>query len=90
MQLRKKQDLNPFIVFLAPPSFEELEKRLRGRKTETEDQIQRRLKTAKNEMDALHNDKDHTLFDHVLVNDQIDATYEQFKQVLRTKMQLNF
>lgn len=36
-------------VFILPPSFEELEHRLRGRGTETEDRIEARLETAKRE-----------------------------------------
>jgi guanylate kinase len=35
----KRTDLNARFVFLAPPSLEELEKRLRGRGTETEDSL---------------------------------------------------
>ena len=37
----KKTDLNPLFVFIKPPSMEELERRLRGRQTETEESIQR-------------------------------------------------
>jgi guanylate kinase len=36
----KKTDLNPHYVFIKPPSMSELEKRLRGRNTETEESIQ--------------------------------------------------
>ena len=36
----KKTDMNPHYVFIKPPSMEELEKRLRGRNTETEESIQ--------------------------------------------------
>ena len=37
-------------IFVLPPSFEELERRLRGRGTETEEKIQKRLETAKGEI----------------------------------------
>lgn len=37
-------------IFVLPPSFEELERRLRGRGTETEDKIVKRLETAKGEL----------------------------------------
>lgn len=37
-------------IFVLPPSFEELERRLRGRGTETEDKIVKRLQTAKGEL----------------------------------------
>lgn len=43
-------DLNPLLVFVLPPSIEELERRLRARKTETEESLKRRLDTAKGEI----------------------------------------
>ena len=48
-------------VFVSPPSFAELEKRLRGRGTETEDKIVKRLANAKGELDARN---EPGLFDH--------------------------
>jgi guanylate kinase len=56
--------LNPYgvFVFLAPPSFEELERRLTIRKTEAQIDLDRRLKTAREEMERL------PLFDYVVVN----------------------
>ena len=47
----KQTDLNPLYVFVMPPSIEELERRLRGRGTETEESLQRRLNTAKIEIE---------------------------------------
>lgn len=46
----RNSDLNPLLVFIRPPSLEELERRLRGRKTETEESLEKRLTTAKREM----------------------------------------
>ena len=54
-------------VFLLPPSVEELEHRLRGRGTETEDSIQERLATARQEL--AQQDK----FTLKLVNDRVDT-----------------
>ena len=54
-------------IFLLPPSVEELERRLRGRGTETEDSIQERLATARQEL--AQQDK----FTLKLVNDQVDT-----------------
>ena len=40
----KKSEFHPkYYIFIKPPSMEELERRLKGRKTETEESIQRRL-----------------------------------------------
>lgn len=51
VQKVKESSLSPIYVFIAPPSFEELEKRLRGRGTETEEQMKTRLGNAKKELE---------------------------------------
>ena len=47
----KNTNLNPLLVFIEPPSIEELEQRLRKRNTETEDSLQKRLNTARIELE---------------------------------------
>jgi guanylate kinase len=54
-------------VFVEPPSYEELERRLRGRGTESAEQFARRLATAREELDA------RSEFDVALVNDDVQA-----------------
>ncbi|XP_072951643.1 guanylate kinase 1-like [Typha angustifolia] len=71
--------LEALFIFICPPSFEELEKRLRVRGTETEEQIQKRLRNAKEEIDQ---GRSPGLFDHILVNDNIDTCYETLKKLL--------
>jgi guanylate kinase len=58
-------------VFVSPPSLEVLEKRLRNRKTETEEEILKRINKAEEEM----TDKD--AFDMVLINEDLDTTCQQ-------------
>jgi guanylate kinase len=70
---RKVYPTKTLTVFLAPPSIEELERRLRGRGTETEDAIVRRMTNAHSEMAHQHK------FDLVIVNDDLEQTYEQLK-----------
>ncbi|KAK1397511.1 Guanylate kinase [Heracleum sosnowskyi] len=70
--------LEAIFIFVCPPSFEELEKRLRARGTETEEQIQKRLRNAKNELEK---GRDSGLFDHMLVNDDFDSCYESLKKL---------
>ena len=55
-----------FTVFLAPPSWEVLVERLTGRGTETDEVIQRRLQTAREELNAQEE------FDAVVINDNVD------------------
>lgn len=64
------------LVFIAPPSWEALVGRLRGRGTETEEQMQRRLATAEAEMAAAAE------FDHVVVNDDLGEAVQELVELL--------
>lgn len=69
----KKSSVDAKYVFIAPPSMEELEKRLRGRATDKEESILTRLANAQGELDygmASGN------FDLVLTNDNLDKTFQ--------------
>lgn len=68
--------LEAIFIFICPPSNEELEKRLRARGTENEDQILKRLRNAKAELER---GKSPGLFDHILVNDDLEACYQNLK-----------
>ncbi|MGP3705749.1 guanylate kinase [Gordonia paraffinivorans] len=63
-------------VFLAPPSWDELVARLRGRGTETPEAIERRLATAEVEMAARDE------FDHVIVNSEVDRAVSELVSLL--------
>ncbi|WP_374112064.1 guanylate kinase [Pseudonocardia sp. TRM90224] len=63
-------------VFLEPPSFEELARRLRGRGTESQAQFERRLVTAREEMAAK------TEFDVVVVNDDVQVVVDRLVELL--------
>ncbi|OVA10246.1 Guanylate kinase-like [Macleaya cordata] len=75
----RASSLEAIFIFICPPSFEELEKRLRARGTETEEQVQKRLRNAKSELEE---GKSSGLFDHILVNDDLDKCYESLKKLL--------
>lgn len=64
------------LVFLAPPSWEELEARLRGRATETAEEQERRLATARTELEARGE------FDHVVVNDTVERAALELAQLM--------
>jgi len=75
----RASSLEAIFIFVCPPSFEELEKRLRARGTETEEQIQKRLRNARAELDQSNSPG---LFDHLLVNDDLETCYEKLKKLL--------
>lgn len=63
-------------VFILPPSFEELEHRLRGRGTETEEKVRERLETAKRELPYAPQ------YDYQIVNGgDIEAAYQILREV---------
>lgn len=71
--------LDAIFIFICPPSMEELEERLRARGTETEDQILKRLRNAKEE---IKQGKSSGIFDHILYNDKLEECYENLKKHL--------
>ncbi|KAI7758021.1 hypothetical protein M8C21_028261 [Ambrosia artemisiifolia] len=82
----RASSLEATFIFVCPPSFEELEKRLRARGTETEEQIQKRLRNAKAELEQ---GSSPGLFDHILVNNDLEACYEQLKNILGISKSMN-
>ena len=83
----KKTDLNPLYLFIKPPSLGELEKRLRDRGTETEESLQKRLDTAKLELD--YEKSEINAFDHVIVNDDLESAYTSLKMFVQEKVLSN-
>ncbi|KQJ87579.1 hypothetical protein BRADI_4g12050v3 [Brachypodium distachyon] len=83
----RDSSLEALFIFVCPPSFEELEKRLRARGTETEEQIQKRLRNAKAELDQSNTPG---LFDHFLVNDDLETCYENLKIILAVSFRITF
>lgn len=65
-----------FLIFIAPPSLDELAARLEGRKTNHADDMTRRLKTAEWELSQAH------VFDVTLVNDSLEACAQALCQTL--------
>jgi len=63
-------------VFIAPPSWDELERRLRGRGDESAAQIEKRLARARTEMAA------EAEFDHVVVNDDLTSAVDELVDFL--------
>ncbi len=72
----KAQAPGAVTVFVAPPSREEMERRLRERDSDTEDQMALRLKTASEEMDAAGE------FDYTVVNDDLDRAAAEIEAII--------
>lgn len=62
-------------IFIMPPSVETLETRLRGRKTEDEETIQKRLHEAKREIEAGKN------FDYKIINDNLEDAISSLQKI---------
>src|SRR5690554_482087 len=67
------------MLFIAPPSLAELERRLRGRGTDGPEKIRRRLERAREEILAVHE------FDYVVVNDHLPSAVADFQGILRAE-----
>jgi guanylate kinase len=76
MQVRESKP-DSILVFMQPPSWEELEDRLTGRGTETPSEIRIRLDEARKELDSAH------LFDHSIVNDDVNRAAKELVHYLR-------
>lgn len=63
-------------IFVMPPSFQVLEQRLRGRSKDSEEQMQRRLETARSEASS------YVDYDYVVVNDELHATVVRLQEII--------
>lgn len=75
LQIKEKMP-EVVLIFIAPPSYEELVARLRGRHTETEEAIQKRLAFVDLEKE---NSKQ---FDHIVINDSVERAVSEIKQII--------
>lgn len=76
--MKKCQDA--LTIFLVPPSFEELERRIRGRRTEDENVVRERLEKARKEIAT----KDE--YEYVVENDDVALAKERISQIIKEHM----
>lgn len=76
----KKIYSDSILIFIDPPSFDELVKRLKNRRTESELDLQKRIDRAKMELSFK---KD---FDYIFVNDKLDKVYFSIKKLIKEKI----
>lgn len=67
------------MIFIAPPSLSELERRLRGRGTDSEEKIQKRLARAREEIRAVKE------FEYVVVNDNLSQAARTFRSIIEAE-----
>ncbi len=69
-------------IFIMPPSDEELERRLRGRGTDSEDVIQLRLENAKKEIEFA---KTKGKYEYTIINDDLQKAADELRAILKQK-----
>ena len=67
------------LIFIMPPSFKELENRIRGRATEEEAEIRKRLGSAINEIKTL------SVYDYVIVNDDLLEAVNDLRSIINSE-----
>ncbi len=82
LQVQEKEP-DALTIFIVPPSMEELENRIRGRKTEAEEIIQQRLAKAESEMEMLNKYK------YVVCNDDVELAADIISVIIRRHMEKN-
>ncbi len=71
------------LIFLMPPDLETLQKRLRERQTETEEQFKKRMERVKMEIDMKNK------FDYVVINDKLNDTLQQVEFIVKNNIFLS-
>lgn len=77
LQVKEKMP-EAVLIFIVPPSIEELEHRLRGRHTEDEATIQKRLAQVKIELERS------SRYDYTVVNDSVERAVEEIERIVRS------
>jgi guanylate kinase len=73
----KRKHPDAILVFVLPPSMEELERRLRDRKTDSDETIRRRMLAARSEIE-----RGIASYDYIIVNDDFERAYQDLRSVV--------
>lgn len=82
-QVKAAESVSAVFIFILPPSLAELEKRLRGRGTDSDETINVRLTNSKKEMEEVD------LYDHVIINDSVEEAAEMLRSVILAERSKN-
>lgn len=75
-QAIKRAEPHAILIFIEPPSLDDLRVRLRGRGTEDQDTLAQRLRAAYDEV------KVKGLYDHIVINDQVERAVEEVLRIM--------
>ncbi len=75
----RKMDFKGVFILILPPSVEEMAKRLKNRGTDTEESMERRIKTGKEEI------KSYKKFDYAITNYEVEQTAESILAIIRAE-----
>ena len=75
-----ESDMDSVLIFIEAPDFAELEQRLRGRASDSSEEIAKRMTVARDQVDA----KQH--FDHVIVNDDQDRAVAELQAIIQREL----
>lgn len=78
LQIKKKMP-EAVLIFIAPPSYDDLEFRLRNRNTESEEAIQKRLDFVKLEL------RNSEMYDYKIVNDELEDAIIELEKIIQTE-----
>ena len=76
-QAIKRKYPEAILIFIVPPTLKELERRLRERKTDTEETIRRRMLVARSEIE-----RGVSTYDYIIVNDEFEHAYQELRSVV--------
>ena len=74
----KEKDPSAILVFMKAPSEKELAERLKGRDTDSEEIIEKRLKNSLKEMEYEKN------YDYSIINDDLDKSYQELVEIIKS------
>lgn len=80
MKIHKEYPQEAIMIFILPPSFEELEHRIRGRNTDSEESLKKRMVNARKEIDCSKQYK------HCLINDDLDKAKADLEKIFLSYM----
>lgn len=78
-QIRNNPDVSAVFLFVAPPSIEELRRRIENRGTESGETLKKRIRVARKELDRIRE------FDYLIVNEELDRAVADLRAIIRAE-----